>query len=82
MLLQLQPQNENKAFQKLYFDFNYCKLSELTGYFTIFNNCFIHSLVVFSKLHLNILIRKKTMSFNQKFERKYSKIELFLFKNL
>ena len=34
MSLQPQPKNENKRFQKLYFNLNYCKLPELAGCFT------------------------------------------------
>ena len=30
----MQPQNEDKTFQKLYFDFSNCKLPELAGRFT------------------------------------------------
>ena len=30
------PQNENKTFQKLDFDFSYCKLPEFAGYFIPF----------------------------------------------
>ena len=32
--LQTQPQNQNKKYQKLYFNFSYCKPPELAGWFT------------------------------------------------
>ena len=40
MSLQSEPQNENKTFQKLYFDFSHCKLPELAGCFTPFKESF------------------------------------------
>ena len=35
--LQLQPQNRNKKYEKLYFNFSCCKPLELAGWFTAFN---------------------------------------------